>query len=105
MPQWQNSTRRDRLPPDWPRIRKRVLRRDKYLCQHRDADGDLCAAYATDVDHKDRGDDHRLENLQSLCGEHHRAKSSSEGGEALAAHRREINSRFRRTEEHPGLLT
>lgn len=104
MPQWQNSTRRDRLPPDWPQIRKRALRRDKYLCQWRIAPGELCEAYATDVDHKDRGDDHRLENLQSLCGPHHQAKSSSEGGEARAKKRREIDQRFRRTEDHPGLL-
>lgn len=109
MPQWQNSTRRDRLPPDWPRIRKRRLRQDKYLCQWKldpdDPRSDICGAYATDVDHKNPGDDHRMENLQSLCEPHHQAKSSSEGGQARAQKRREIDSRFRRTEEHPGLLS
>ena len=66
--------------------------------------GDLCGAYATDVDHIKNGDDHRDENLRSLCGQHHREKSSREGAEAANVKRRKIAQRFIRTEDHPVLL-
>lgn len=101
---WTNSSRRDRLPSDWPRIRGRILRRDKKLCQWRMPDGDKCLAPATDVDHIRAGDDHRDNNLQSLCSMHHRRKSSSEGGTARGAARRKVAARFRRVEEHPGMM-
>lgn len=104
MPNWANSDRRSRLPADWPRIRARVLRRDGHRCTHRDENGIQCVRPATDVDHIRRGDDHTEANLRSLCSEHHRVKSSREGGQALAAQRRRNAAKFRRTEDHPGLL-
>lgn len=104
MPKWQNSTRRDRLPPDWLKIRKRVWVRDQGLCQWRGDDGRRCLAPARDVDHIKRGDDHRLENLRCLCERHHKFKTSQEGAEAANAKRRQIAGRYTRTEEHPGLL-
>lgn len=104
MPQWKNSTRRDRLPPDWSRTVKRIMRRDNRMCQWRLDDGTLCLAYATDVDHIRRGDDHRDSNLRALCGMHHQRKSSQEGGQAAAAKKRRIAKRYLRTEEHPGLI-
>lgn len=63
-----------------------------------------CLEPATDVDHVKPGDDHSIANLQSLCDTHHKGKSSAEGNAALWKKRREVNARFRRTEEHPGLL-
>ncbi|WUO14006.1 HNH endonuclease [Streptomyces sp. NBC_00289] len=104
MPNWAGSDRRERLPADWPRIRLRVLRRDGHRCTHRDQYGVRCDEPATDVDHIVPGDDHRETNLRALCGFHHQAKSSREGGLAQAARRRRINNRFRRAEAHPGLL-
>lgn len=104
MPGWQNSDRRSRLPADWPKRRRRVLIRDGHRCTHRSADGVRCSEPATDVDHIVPGDDHRESNLRSLCAGHHRAKSSAEGARAQAAQRRRIDKRFRRTEDHPGLL-
>ncbi|QES29195.1 HNH endonuclease [Streptomyces venezuelae] len=104
MPSWSSSDRRFRLPPDWPQIRKRILRRDGHRCTARDNYGVRCAELATDVDHIIPGDDHREPNLQSLCGWHHRVKSSREGGAAKAAVRRRHERRFRRTEDHPGLM-
>lgn len=102
---WNTSDRRSRLPADWPKIRKRVLRRDHYECQWKMPDsGDICGQAATDVDHIRRGDDHRETNLRSLCGPHHRQKSSSEGAQAAKAKRRKIAKRYVRTEEHPGLM-
>ncbi|MFF7254805.1 HNH endonuclease [Streptomyces microflavus] len=103
MPNWSGSDRRERLPADWPRIRIRILRRDGHRCTHRDQYGERCEELATDVDHIVPGDDHRETNLRALCGFHHRAKSSREGAYALAAQRRRIDRRFRRTEAHPGL--
>lgn len=103
-PQWQNSDRRDRLPKDWDRIRKRILRRDGHRCTARDSYDVRCEEPATDVDHIIAGDDHREANLRALCGWHHQRKSSREGGEAMAAKRRKIAQRFRRDEAHPGLL-
>ncbi|MCY0933643.1 hypothetical protein [Streptomyces sp. H34-S4] len=56
------------------------------------------------MDHIEPGDDHSLSNLRSLCSWHHKQKSSREGAAAYAAKRRAIQKKFRRTEQHPGLL-
>lgn len=100
---WTTSDRRLRLPSNWLQIRLRVLRRDGRQCTARDQHGVRCAEPATDVDHVRPGDDHREANLTSLCGWHHRVKSSREGGRARAAARRRHDAKFRRTETHPGL--
>lgn len=114
MPAWANSTRRDRLPADWPKRRKRILKRDNHECQapmrtgtSKAADGSgrtVCGEPATDVDHKDPGDDHRDSNLQSLCDWHHKKKSGAEGATALKRKRRAIKKKYRRVEQHPGLI-
>lgn len=102
---WEGSDRRSRLPSDWPKVRKRILRRDRHRCVAIEQDGQPCGELATDVDHVRPGDDHSDENLQSLCSWHHKQKSASEGQRASAARRAEIDSRFRWSgEEHPGLL-
>jgi 5-methylcytosine-specific restriction protein A len=95
---WQGSDRKSRLPSNWTELRLRVLRRDGYRCQHRDAPGaPPCGVRGSDVDHKTPGDNHSMSNLQTLCTAHHRAKSSREGVEAR-------RSRFRDPEPHPGLI-
>lgn len=104
MPGWANSDRRHRLPPDWGKRRKRVLKRDRYKCQARNSYGAMCGDLATDVDHIVPNDDHDDENLRSLCEWHHRRKSSSEGAAASHESRAAIKQKFRRTETHPGLL-
>ncbi|MER7922194.1 HNH endonuclease [Streptomyces sp. NPDC096057] len=81
---WQNSTRRARLPRNWPLLRRRVLHRDGYVCQARFSEGQLCGAPATDVDHIEAGDNHSMANLRALCAWCHKQKSSSEGGTAAA---------------------
>lgn len=102
MPQWQGSDRRSRLPDNWSQIRRRILARDGYRCTAYQADDTRCPEPATDVDHVRRGDDHRETNLTSLCGWHHREKSSREGAEAAAVKRRRAHYKFRRVEKHPG---
>lgn len=99
---WKDSDRRERLPTDWPSIRKRVLRRDGYRCTEVE-NGVRCVAKATDVDHVRPGDDHRESNLTSLCGDHHQAKSSREGARGRAIALARSRKKFRRTETHPGL--
>ena len=84
---WEGSDRRSRLPADWQARRLRVLRRDRYACQHRDPAGRKCNAPANEVDHIERGDDHRDTNLQALCRKHHGEKTAAEGHAAWAAKR------------------
>ena len=72
---WQGSTRRRRLPRNWPQIRRRVLNRDANLCY-------LCGAHATEVDHILRGDDHSDANLAAICTPCHRRKTGQEGAAA-----------------------
>jgi 5-methylcytosine-specific restriction endonuclease McrA len=103
MPNWNGSDRRSRLPADWPKIRTRILRRDMHRCTHI-TNGIRCNKPATEVDHIRRGDDHSERNLRSLCSECHATKSGREGAAAFHANRRRNDKRFRRHEEHPGLL-
>lgn len=105
MPGWSDSNRRDRLPPDWPKIVRRIMRRDGRMCQWKLEDGEtLCLAPASDVDHIKAGDNHADSNLRALCKRHHQFKSSQEGAQALAAKKRRIAKRYVRTEGHPGLI-
>lgn len=95
---WENSGRRDELPPNWPELRKAVIARDR-TCRWRVGPGQLCCKPGNQVDHIIRGNDHRPENLQLLCTRHHRIKSSREGAAAAAARRRALNP----PEVHPAL--
>ena len=105
MPNWQGSTRKSRLPKDWPKRRNHVLKRDGYRCTEVQLDGARCTAKATDVDHVIPNDDDSYENLASLCGWHHLRKSSGEGGAAKAAQRRKSAQLvLRQPERHPGML-
>lgn len=93
---WSSSTRSSELPPDWESIRRRILRRDGWVCQIGSAG---CLREASDVDHIVRGSDHSDSNLRAACSRCHNSKSSAEG------HRRRAElraRRFRPTERHPG---
>lgn len=94
--QWRGSGRAQRLPSNWTALRGAVLKRDNYSCQIK---GPSCLGRATDADHIQAGDDHRLSNLQASCRTCHQAKSSKEGNEAKAALRA---ARFRKPPRHPG---
>jgi 5-methylcytosine-specific restriction endonuclease McrA len=92
-----SSARKLRLPPDWPAIRQRILRRDNYRCQIPGDDGRKCLQPAREVDHIQPGDDHRPANLRAACTKCHAKKSSEEG---VQARRRCISD----PEPHPGLI-
>ncbi len=96
---WENSNRRDELPADWQQRRAAVEARAGGRCEARRRDGSRCWDKGTDCDHKDRGNNHDLDNLQWLCTWHHARKSSAEGN---ATRRRETNKRP--AERHPGLV-
>lgn len=92
---WQGSTRKYRLPPDWPQRRAAVIARDHGTCQMPQADRLPCGAPGTDVDHIQRGDNHDLANLWLLCRACHTTKTQAE---AAAARVR----LYRTPERHPG---
>lgn len=94
---WDGSNRRDELPPDWPVIRVRILRRDDHQCVARVGPA-RCTEPATDVDHIGAKHDHRDENLRALCSWHHKRRSSAQGNAA----RRRVPEK-RAPEPHPGL--
>lgn len=72
---WATSTRRQRLPRGWGRIRARILRRDP-ICK-------VCGnAASVEVDHIVAGDDHSDANLQGICKRCHREKTQAEAGRA-----------------------
>lgn len=97
---WEGSDRAQRLPKDWPRIRRRILIRDRRTCQ---INGPGCLGRATEVDHIDPGDNHDPANLQAVCTTCHAHKSAREGGAASAA-ARAARPRLRPQPKHPGLL-
>ena len=96
---WEHSTRRQRLPHDWPTRRRRILRRDQGICHicHRPG--------ATEVDHVNPGDDHADNNLAAIHTTCHRTKSAGEGGTAAGHSRRaRAAQRLRPIEPPPGLI-
>ena len=57
-PAWEGSTRRERLPANWDQLRAQAHERNpEHICHWCGAPG------GSDLDHKQRGDDHRPENL------------------------------------------
>lgn len=100
---WQNSDRRDHLPPNWASLRKACFRRDGNRCTAKNAYGERCPEVAEECDHLGERDDHRLHMLTSLCSWHHGKKSGQQGAAARAKIIRRNKQKFRRTEAHPGL--
>ena len=92
---WAGSTRRERLPANWPELRRLARERNPRRICH------LCGEPGGDfLDHKIPGDDHRLENLDwahDRAPPHcHRSKSGREGRAARKSVHRPV-------EPHPGL--
>ena len=97
---WSTSNRRERLPDNWPAIRRAVKSRAKGRCEATThAKG--CGGWGTDADHITPGDDHTLDNLQWLSGACHRAKTAAE---TTARNHARTEARTRPTEQHPGRM-
>lgn len=97
---WETSDRRERLPDDWKQRVAQVWKRDKGRCTWRLPSGARCPRPGRDVDHRVAGDDHRLSNLQLLCGTHHDRKTQREA--RFGRTRPKVKKR--REEAHPGAL-
>lgn len=91
---WHGSTRRDRLPHNWKRLRAGILDRDGYQCTRLEH-GQRCTQIATEVDHIDRTAGDSPGNLASLCAWHHSQKTAAEGNKARTR-------QARKPEPHPG---
>lgn len=96
---WAGSTRRQRLPANWPQIVREIKRRARGRCQAT-THHPHCTGEGTDVDHIIEGDDHRLANLQLLSTICHRAKTAREAAER---NRAKVTGR-KRPERHPGTI-
>nr|DAP09027.1 MAG TPA: HNH endonuclease bacteriophage, HNH Endonuclease, DNA.52A [Caudoviricetes sp.] len=97
---WATSTRRDRLPKDWPNIRAKIIRRARGMCEATDHDP-RCNGKGTEVDHITPGDNHSLNNLRLLNTFCHRKVTA----EYNTRRRRERAAmRKRPSEPHPGKI-
>lgn len=97
---WETSDRRARLPADWSALVAAVWKRDGGRCTWRLPSGARCPRPGRDVDHRVAGDDHRMSNLQLLCGTHHDRKTQREAW----AGRKKLKTKKRREERQPGRL-
>lgn len=94
---WEGSDRRERLPDNWDELRAEAHRLNpRHICH-------LCGESGGDaLDHKQRGDDHRQENLDwahdKVPPHCHRRKSGREGAAARAERRRAMRLQ---PERHP----
>lgn len=90
---WRTSP----LPPNWHRIRARILTRDPH-CKLRTH---CWGAPSTEVDHGDNGpDDHSDANLRGVCTTCHGHRTGQQGATAAHAQR---GTRNRPTAPHPGI--
>lgn len=90
---WETSTRRSRLPADWPKRVAAVKRRAKGRCEAERHEPE-CNGVGRECDHIDRGDNHELSNLQWLSTPCHKAKTTAENQRRTGR---------RPAERHPGL--
>lgn len=70
----------------WNKLRKAVLRRDKYLCQPCDKAGRV--RQASEVDHiiaLDNGGTDNLDNLQAICPACHKMKTNADLGHGMSS--------------------
>lgn len=93
------SETRPPLPPDWQKRRIFVFNRDKNCCML--AYKDICLGVATEVDHIDRNDDHRMSNLRAVCHDCHSERTRQQAADALRA--AWATTKVPRP-KHPGLL-
>lgn len=99
---WENSTRAERLPSNWYRLRESVRLRANGRCEALMRDNTRCPDAGAECDHVERGDNHDLSNLQWLCKWHHNKKTQQEAAAARAGHPR-VNRAAHPRMQHPGL--
>ena len=90
---WETSNRRASLPPDWRKIRARILQRDP-LCT---LALDCCAGRSVEVDHIGEATDHRDHMLRGVCSPCHKRRTQQQAREARP-------TRARPQPPHPGVI-
>lgn len=79
---WSRTSRQSRgYGAEWDKIRARILRRDKHLCQECKRRGQIRTG--NHVDHikpKAKGGTDADDNLQTLCRQHHDEKTLADRG-------------------------
>nr|BFF26851.1 hypothetical protein GCM10025732_48160 [Glycomyces mayteni] len=107
------------LPPDWGHIRLVALERDGYRCtwfpggsvQGHDYKESYthpyrCPNKATDVDHIDSNTNHSINNLRSLCKQHHSSKTSSFAHKSMKQRNNDVMRRYSgKSVKHPGIIS
>lgn len=91
---WETSNRRASLPPDWRKIRARILRRDP-IC--RLAYDDICEGRSVEVDHIGEANDHRPHMLRGVCSPCHKRRTQEQAQAARP-------QRDRPKPSHPGVI-
>lgn len=99
---WASSNRRDQLPPNWQTLRRQAKTRAHGICEHA-TNGQRCTNPGTELHHTRDNDDHRLEVLEWICRDCHRAETQRQSREAW--NKRYIEAKKRDPETHPGILT
>ena len=84
---WSRESRHARgYGSSWDKLRKRILARDKYLCQQCKRNGRITAGNQCDhIKPKAQGGTDDEQNLETLCRPCHEAKTISEQGKRSRA--------------------
>ena len=98
---WDTSRRRDQLPPNWHDLRRQAKTRAQGICEHH-TNGQRCTNTGTELHHTQDNTDHRLEVLEWICRDCHRAETQRQAREAQTA--RYTTAKKRHPEPHPGLI-
>lgn len=77
---WANSTRRTQLPRNWPKIRRRILKRDP-LCT---LGYEGCTGFSTEVHHTGDPMDHSDQALAGTCSSCHSRDTAAQSRQAKA---------------------
>jgi 5-methylcytosine-specific restriction endonuclease McrA len=85
------------LPTNWRTIRRAILQRDQHRCTWIQTDGTRCPETTRlEVDHIANPNDHRPDNLRTLCHWHHARVTAAQSHRAKQAKTP--------TSQHPGLV-
>ncbi|WP_406206864.1 HNH endonuclease [Kitasatospora sp. NBC_01560] len=101
-----SSRRTTPLPPHWARLRRAVMNRDSWMCQHIRYDtGELCGEPARHCDHivpASEGGPDDPTNLRALCDWHVLRKDAADAGRARQRATADRWQPIRTRRRHPG---